>query len=266
MLDALRSIAEHHPGFELLVDSGAFTAWRNGETISLDDYCRALEACPLKLWRYFTLDVIGDPQKTRDNYRELLRRGFHPVPIFTRGENPEMLEEYYATSDLVAIGGLVKTLNNRAYVNGIMPHVKGRPVHLLGFTKMTWIRVYKPYSVDATTWEEGGIFGLMPIYLGNGRMSAVKRTSLVRPPSPEIQAACQRLSIDWPALRKRESWSGLWTPARIGGALSWVALASDVAKNLGTRIFFALTTPGAATMVAKAFDTLAEKRAQGVTV
>ena len=50
------------------LDSGAFTAWKAGKPIELDDYCRFLEQLPIKPWRYFTLDVIGNPDGTLKNY------------------------------------------------------------------------------------------------------------------------------------------------------------------------------------------------------
>lgn len=105
------------PDLRFLLDSGAFTAWKAGKPIELDDYCRFLEALPVKPWRYFALDVIGDPHGTMRNYEAMLRRGFSPVPIFTRGEDPSVLEDYYKTSDVVGIGGLVGTANNRGFVH-----------------------------------------------------------------------------------------------------------------------------------------------------
>lgn len=50
--------------YRFLLDSGAFTAHNAGKVITLDDYCRFIEAMPIKPWRYFQLDVVGDPEKT----------------------------------------------------------------------------------------------------------------------------------------------------------------------------------------------------------
>ena len=50
--------------YRFLLDSGAFTAHNAGKVITLDDYCRFIEAMPIKPWRYFQLDVVGDPDKT----------------------------------------------------------------------------------------------------------------------------------------------------------------------------------------------------------
>jgi len=39
------------------------------------------------------------------------------VPIFTRGEDPSVLDDYYKTSDVVGIGGLVGTQGNKGFVH-----------------------------------------------------------------------------------------------------------------------------------------------------
>lgn len=63
--DEIARLMQAHPDtFRLLIDSGAFTAWKAGKSIALDDYCRFLEALPAAPWRYFTLDVIGNPDAT----------------------------------------------------------------------------------------------------------------------------------------------------------------------------------------------------------
>jgi hypothetical protein len=62
--DVLRFFQERRNELRILIDSGAFTAWKSGKTISVDDYCKFIESLPVKPWRYFTLDVVGDPKGT----------------------------------------------------------------------------------------------------------------------------------------------------------------------------------------------------------
>jgi len=45
-----------------LLDSGAFSAWKLKKEIKLDDYCKFVESLPFAPWKYFTLDVIGNPK------------------------------------------------------------------------------------------------------------------------------------------------------------------------------------------------------------
>lgn len=161
--------------FKLLIDSGAFTAWKAGKSILLDDYCRFLETLPFIPWKYFTLDIVGDPGGSLANYQTMLRRGFNPIPVFTRGEDPSVLEEYYASSDVVGVGGLVQNQGAGGFVKGIMKHIGRRNVHWLGFTPIEFIRAYRPFSCDSTSWSSGLRFGVIPIYLGHGKFTSIQR-------------------------------------------------------------------------------------------
>lgn len=142
-----------------VLDSGAFTAWKAGKPIHLDTYCKFLESLPVKPWRYFALDVIGNPDATMKNYQIMLSRGFNPIPVFTRGDELSVIDEYYKTSDVVGLGGLVGTQNNKGYVKSLMSIIGDRKTHWLGFTNIDFIRHYKPYMCDSSTISSGVRFG-----------------------------------------------------------------------------------------------------------
>lgn len=229
----------------LVIDSGAFTAWKSGKPIGLDDYCRFLEGLPVKPWRYFTLDVIGDPAATLRNYQTMRARGFSPVPIFTRGEDPSVLDQYYETTDLVGIGGLVGTLKNKAFVNGIMRRVGTRRVHWLGFTAIDYVRAYRPYMCDSSNWESGGRFGNIPLYMGRGRRTiSVTRATFTKQRNPEICDRIRALGFEPARLLRGEEWHGGLSLNRNLSAASSLALSLDVQKHLGTLMFHALADTG----------------------
>ena len=152
-----------------LLDSGAFTAWKAGKTIELDQYSGFIRSLPIKPWRYFALDVVGDAHKSMTNYQSMLQSGLSPIPVFTRGEVLSALDEYYKTSDVVGIGGLVQTKGNKAFVKGIMKHIGSRRVHLLGFGNHDFIGYFRPYSYDSSSWSSGVRFGNISLYDRNGR-------------------------------------------------------------------------------------------------
>lgn len=234
---AIKAVGAYYHNTRFVLDSGAFTAWKAGKPIQLDDYCRFIERLPFKPWRYFTLDVIGDPEATLKNYETMLKRGFNPVPIFTRGEHPSVLDDYYKTSEVVGIGGLVGTPKNKAFVNGIMQHVGKRKVHWLGFTSHPYLLRYKPYMCDSSSWESGARYGSLRLYLGSGKFVAVKRTELNQPPKINVQRAISNLGFNWLNLRYDASWRGGASLARLICAASAVAYSADVEKNLGTYLF-----------------------------
>jgi hypothetical protein len=239
----LKTVIEHQHEARLLLDSGAFTAWRAGKTIDIDDYCRFLDTVPVKPWRYFTLDVIGDPAGSMKNYETMLQRGYKPIPIFTRGEDPAVLEDYYKTSDVVGIGGLVGTKGNKGFINGIMQHVGDRKVHWLGFTRLEYLKFYRPYSCDTASWENGAKFAYLSLYVGRGQFIRVNKREFDQKPSATVIDAIRRLGHDPYLLRRNLNWcGGLTSLPRMLGAASVVALSADMEKNIGTKYFISVAS------------------------
>lgn len=237
VLSRIQENAEH---IRFVLDSGAFTAWRAGKTIELDDYCRFIEKLPVKPWRYFTLDVIGNPHATLKNYETMRKRGFKPVPIFTRGEDVSVLESYYNTSDLVGVGGLVGTEGNRGFVKGIMEKVGKRKVHWLGFTNLAFMRVFRPFMADSSGWGAGGRYGAVTLYLGGGRTAKLTRTTAKKDlQDARIRARLVQFGMDPLWFLQEECWRGGMSPARQLGALSIVAIQRDYLGNFGTHVFAA---------------------------
>ena len=239
-----------------VLDSGAFTAWKSGNPIELDDYCRFLETCQPTPWRYFSLDVIGNPSATIKNYETMLKRGFNPIPVFTRGECPSVLETFYETSEVVAIGGLVGTLGNRGFVKGIMKYVKKRWVHWLGFTNLDFIKWYKPYMCDSSTWETGARYGNIPLYMGNGKMLMISKKDFQGKPDYRILDRIKQLGIDPYLLSKKDSWHGGESVSRTLCARSGVALSVDVERKTSTKLFLASATTLAVDLLIQSFRKL----------
>ena len=241
MLTSTRELlAQHGHRLRLVIDSGAFTAWRSGEPITLDQYCRFIDTLPCRPWRYFTLDVIGDPAGTDRNYRELLKRGYNPVPIFTRGEDPSKLDELYETSDVVAIGGLVGTKGARGFVNGIMTHAKGRKVHWLGFVSPPFIRYWRPYMADSSSHTSGGQFGWLYTGDGNGNMQGFRRQHVVAGIPWVYHKQLVRYGIDPVAIRSEKAWRGQSSPIIQAGICSALDQSLIFQERTGTLVFMAV--------------------------
>lgn len=239
--DVLHILRNRKDEIRLLIDSGAFTAWKAGTTISIDDYCKFIESLPVTPWRYFSLDVIGNPKGTLKNYEIMVKRGFKPIPIFTRGEDPSYLDDYYKTSDVVGIGGLVGTKKNKGFVKGIMKVVNGRKVHWLGFTNLDFLKVFKPYMADSSTWEMGARFANCPLYLGRGlpNIQITKQSIQIHLRNPQIVQAIESYGFNPNDLLIKENWSGGRSITRRLSAKSMRRLSEDVGKNIGTNLFLA---------------------------
>lgn len=245
----------------LLIDSGAFTVWKQGKEIKLDDYCAFLKDLPVKPWRYFSLDVVGDPVKTMRNYLTMKDKGFNPVPIFTRGANLKDFIKYTETSDVVGVGGIAgtsKALNFVEWLHQEMPNET--KVHWLGVTVPRMLIRHKPYSADSASWNNAGRFGVVDLYLGKGQWTRISRKELVTTAPTAIQRkALQSYSTSWEDLQKEETWRtanltkgedgkavGGTNLPRIISVQSFLRFSQEIEQKLGTFIFAATSEIGAA--------------------
>lgn len=246
----------------LILDSGAFTAWNSGAPIQLDDYCKFLESLPLKPWRYFALDVIGDPDNTMKNFNKMVERGFCPVPIYTPGEDTSAIEHFYKFSDVVAFGGIngFRGHKLKGYVNGVMKIANGRKVHLLGFTNFRFLKAYRPYMCDSSTWEMGARFARLTMYMGQGKVIILHKSDFKNKPSKELLNRIKFYGLDPYELAKNANWGGGLSINRTLCARTNVALSVDIERNLGTKMFLALTTNMAFNLLAQSFDILYSQR------
>jgi hypothetical protein len=240
---AVKQAQKHQQHLRVLVDSGAFTAWKAGGSIQLDDYCRFLDKPPVPIWRYFVLDVIGDPVATFANYQTMRKRGLNPIPIFTRGDDVSRLNEYYDTSDVVAVGGLVGTPNALSFLNGIMKHVGERKVHWLGITRHPFLVHYRPFSCDSSNYNNslryGRILAYMPREAG---LVELNREHFRQRPAPEIRQFLAAYGVDPRLLTEESAWRTNNSLTHHITTRSLVAYAMAVWQKLGTLLFFAVAT------------------------
>lgn len=240
-----KTLQSHDETTRLVVDSGAFTAWKAGKPIALDDYCRFLESLPKMPWKYFMLDKIGDPEGTLKNYELMLKRGFKPIPIFTRGEDPSVIEDFYKTSDIVGIGGLVQTRKNKGFVNGIMKMIGKRKCHWLGFTNDAFVLHYRPYMCDSSTFDGPLRFGVLKLYQGRGKSITVGKKDFMARPSVEICELIRSYGEDPKELAKAVNWVNTGTNKSTLERLTYKSAMwknREIEKKTGSKIFFAITS------------------------
>lgn len=237
-----------------LLDSGAFTAWKLGKKITVDDYCNFIKDLPFKPWRYFNLDVIGDAQGSYRNYKKMLDKGFNPVPIFTRGEDIKMIDRYYETSDVLGIGGLVGTKGNKGFVKGIMKIIGDRKVHWLGFTNKNFVAHYKPYMCDSSSWESGARYGTFNLYMGRGKYKTLKRNDFKLKPSGEVGRKLLEYDVDIKELAKEKNWRGGESVNRRLNARSAVKESLEIEKILNVKKFCAAASDLAVRLLIESYE------------
>lgn len=241
LLSALR---RHQGSVRFLLDSGAFTAFMAGKAVELNDYERfvkSLQDAGVDVWRYFTLDVIGNPAETRRNYDTLLSRGLTPIPIFTRGEDPKAIEDYYAMSDVVAIGGVVGTNDPAGFINGMMRHVGNRRVHWLGFTRREFLKHYRPYMCDSSSYSETARYGWLNLYAGGGHWyETISRHEFRKPIPPRLERILQDYGLSSAMLVRNAAWHGAGA-SRTASRMSWARWQYDIGRQLNVRLFISVS-------------------------
>jgi hypothetical protein len=236
----IEQLNEHVDKFNVILDSGAFTAFNTGRTIALDEYIAFIKDMPFKVEFYFTLDSIGNPIQTERNLDKLRADGFHPVPVFTRGQTKE---DYlrYAKGGLVGIGGIAGTNDNFVYLRELYDKGILGPcdkVHWLGFWDRDFVLHYRPFSCDTQSWMSAARFARGWIY-ENRRLVSFDRNSY---DSPAVVRYCARWGIDHRELRLDKNWR--WDKRKAGlsqviQALAAIEYVKMIRRKLGTTIYLA---------------------------
>lgn len=200
-------------GIKVFLDSGAFSAWTLGATLSIADYCQyILEHQDIirtedGILMASVLDGIGDPLQTYRNQLEMEARGVRPLPCFHFGEDERYLQHYLANYEYITIGGMVgkttaqlMTWLDRIW-NNHMVDGSGRPrikVHAFGVTSIPLMESYPWHSCDSSSWVQVSAFGniILPGYGMIGvsdqspkRHEAGQHVTTLQP--PELAHVCQ---------------------------------------------------------------------------
>jgi len=177
--EAVETIPVHLLGSEpvrLLVDSGAFTAFTQGQVLRPEEYAewgRALErrwSWRLAGLRFFSLDVIGDQEASWRNHTRLEQLGLQTIPIVTYGAEMRHLDRALCYP-YMALGGLVPLATRRAELESWLDVCFARvrahqqrvgtwpKVHILGISQEWVLNRYPAYSADSSTWANVMRFG-----------------------------------------------------------------------------------------------------------
>lgn len=245
-----------HPGMEILLDCGAFTALNAGYEIRLDEYMEFLQKWKKYLFGYMALDKLQDPRQTAANLRTMVSEGLKPIPVHVLGDDRAKMDELFELSEWIALGGLRRPHRGWApvsYIKQKMEWAQGRRVHWLGYTKAPIVRAFRPYSCDCSNFASGQRWGLIQIYAGSGiwhelRAKRVFPERLYMRPDIRRAVADYDVSMQWFA--DPNKWS---SHSEVSGdhfrkamvtilpVRSWVRYSLDFKQRFGVRIFLAST-------------------------
>lgn len=177
----------------LQLDSGAFSAWRQGKEIDFQAYMRLLKANKEHLDSYFNLDILPGQKgnrrtpvmiekaaaASRENFLTMRRNGLNPIPVFHQQEDFRwlllMLKDVEKDKDPYIALSTYKSLTSTDHMawldkcfemftpDGGSPKIK---VHGLGVASFKLLKRYPWFSCDATSWALAAAFGaiLVPVY------------------------------------------------------------------------------------------------------
>lgn len=241
---------------EILLDCGAFTAANAGHVITLAEYLAFLDKYKSRLFRYLALDKVKDPIQTDVNLKEMLQKGYKPVPVHIFGDKQDRMDELFEISDYVACAGLRRPGRGQApksYVAQKMSWAAGRHVHWLGYTKQSMLTTYRPYSCDSSTHGSAAQFGQMHVYLGHGgwlQCDYKSRAALIR--NDKAMQIIFDLGFGYKEIEDPNCWRGatrLGYPCELEISAvvttdSYVRYSIDLLKKFGVRYFLAVVLGG----------------------
>jgi hypothetical protein len=170
------------PVVDLLLDSGAFSAWLRDTTVPIKDYIAWLHDHKGLLGAYVGLDVIpgqhGRARTTDEvekaaaasykNQQIMLDAGLEPIPVFHQGEPWSYLEQYLKDGEpYIGISAFkdVPASVQRKWLDeafSVLTNDDGKPivkVHGFAITNQPFLIRYPFFTCDSTTWSLGPGYG-----------------------------------------------------------------------------------------------------------
>lgn len=164
---------------EILLDSGAYSAFTKGKHVNVLDYIDYIRANRDYISRYITLDVIGNPQMTLLLWDLMNAAGLFPVPVIHYGDDLDLLQYYLAEDvNLVALGGTVPIRDKKLvaeWCSKVKRQCQGVNLHLLGSSSRKIMECGAVESCDSSTWYLMAVNGKPARLPGKGRSSKIAR-------------------------------------------------------------------------------------------
>lgn len=254
----LQWLADHTHRFNIVVDSGAFTAHSLGRPIVLADYLAWLRDLPFKPEFAIQLDIIGDADASLRNYLAALDAGVMTVPVITSGASEEQVAAVLALEpERICIGGVARA--KTPVVLAACARLKRlgvdmRRAHILGrATQSEMVRV-RPQTCDSSTPTMSRCYGRMSLYDGTVFRQITRRDVGVRGLSPSDARVVWSTGIDPSSLSQESSWRGEDSLAMTVGDVAWIRYCRDIGAKVGTSVYDAIVNVNFAKHLLGAFD------------
>jgi len=149
----------------IMLDSGAYSAWRAGKEVDFKEYMRYLhyliDKYPDADFEYVNLDVIGDGEKSYKNWMTMRDNGLNPMPVWHLTSSHSWLVKYLKLTDRVALSWFGQMPYRRRilsldylwtkYLTNDKNMATAR-VHGMGVADFRILQRYPWDTVDSTSW------------------------------------------------------------------------------------------------------------------
>ena len=142
-------------GTHIMLDSGAYSAWKKGERLDVEEYIEYIRASGVG--KYVALDIVGDPEASAHNLQTMEAAGLVPIPVFHYGSTWDELDQLAAKYPYIALGGTVglNTATRREFFRETFERQPNTFYHGLGLSTPSLLREFPWFSADSTTWLVG---------------------------------------------------------------------------------------------------------------
>jgi len=149
------------PGVKTILDSGAYSAWKSGTVVNLDEL---IAEGKRPGWNEVAaFDPIGDPVSSMHNAYEMKLRGLPVIPVFHYGEPWEFLSRYREQfGDRIGLGGIatgISSIQKRKWLRQCFARVYPARFHGFGVASEDLLMEFPFFSVDSASWHTGLRYG-----------------------------------------------------------------------------------------------------------
>src|SRR5688572_3766016 len=159
-LDRLIPSVFSPPYPDILLDSGAWSAFTQGVEISLSEYVEFIKRFRHWFTVYSNLDNMVNAERTLYNQLAIEDAGLMPFPVFHTGEDWSYLERYIEQYNYVALGKIIPYTNAPKkifpWIIKAFEMAGSKTVfHGFGVTNYTLLKSFPWYSADSSSWSSG---------------------------------------------------------------------------------------------------------------
>lgn len=154
----------------LMLDSGAFSAWKSGKEIDID--ALIVESLKPRWTASVGLDVIGSAEGTRKNLDYMQAQGSPAMPVFHIGDPWELLTYYCENWDRVGLSCRFgeSVADSMKFYEQCFARTYPHKFHSFGWIAPKMLGEFPFYTADASSWEMAPLAFRQQVRIHNAKL------------------------------------------------------------------------------------------------